>query len=168
MGRSDGSQVGELTSYGLPAVYRPQQQHVSKGLQTNLIWKSGPAQFLTSNFTSPSNVVWDSQGLSGLHDRTSERTHVHGGAVQKLDVEGLARRDGERVDVHGRALDRRSDVIKGRDRARAIGRGRRSDDERNEREECSEAEETSHVRQVRGLRCRGRSTNSRVSAFMYC
>ena len=108
----DGSQVGELTSYGLPAVYWPQQQHVSKGLQTNLIWKSGPAQFLTSNFTSPSNVVWDSQGLSGLHDRTSERTHIHGSAVQKLDVEGLARRDGERVDVHGRALDRRSDVIK--------------------------------------------------------
>ena len=56
----DGSQVGELTSYGLPAVYRPQPQHVSKGLRTNLIWKSGPSQFLTSNFTSPSNVVWDS------------------------------------------------------------------------------------------------------------
>ena len=96
-----------------------------------------------------------SQGLSGLHDRTSERTHIHGSAVQKLDVEGLARRDGERVDVDGRALDRVVDVVERGNRPGAVTCRGRGEDDTGKYEERGEAEERRHCGDVlEERRCR--------------
>ena len=124
-GRYTSLELARLTSdvlaTGRSAVVSYAYGRVDRAHGSYLIWKRGPAQFLTAKVTSPTVAAACSMSIQDANTG-GELTQVDSGTRREVELEGLASRNSELVNVHGRALDRSRDVVERGDGARAVGR----------------------------------------------